>query len=80
LKVKVKLYATLREYAPNGTDIGEVFEVKLSGSSVHSLIDNLGFDEDQAKIIIVNDNRIDDLSHELSDGDLVVIFPPIGGG
>ena len=80
LKVKVKLYATLREYAPTGTEIGEAFEVELSGSTVKHLIDSFGFKPEQAKIMIVNDNRIDDLNYELKEGDLIVIFPPIGGG
>ena len=80
MKVKVKLYATLREYAPKGTEIGEVFEVDFPGSKVSDLIDTFGFEHDQAKIMIVNDNRIYELDYELSDGDLIVIFPPIGGG
>lgn len=80
LKVKVKLYATLREYAPKGTEIGEAFEANISGSKVIDLIDSFGFKHEQAKIVIVNDNRIDNLQHELEEGDLVVIFPPIGGG
>lgn len=80
MKVKVKLYATLREYAPKGTEIGEVFEVNFQGSKVIDLIDTFGFEHDQAKIMIVNDNRIDDLQYELHEDDLIVIFPPIGGG
>jgi molybdopterin converting factor small subunit len=80
MKVKVKLYATLRKYAPNGTEIGEVFEVDLSNCKVSDLIDSFGFEHEQAKIVIVNDNRIFDLNYELNEGDLVVIFPPIGGG
>jgi molybdopterin synthase sulfur carrier subunit len=80
LKVKVKLYATLREYAPSGTKIGEVFEVDLQNCKVSDLIDSFGFEHNQAKIVIVNDNRIFDFSYELKEGDLVVIFPPIGGG
>jgi molybdopterin converting factor small subunit len=80
LKVRVKLYATLREFAPEGTEIGEVFEIDFSGSKIIDLIDAFGFEYEQAKIVILNDNRIDDLNHELSEGDLVVIFPPIGGG
>jgi molybdopterin converting factor small subunit len=80
LKVKVKLYATLRQYAPNGTEIGEVFEVDLPSCKVCDLIDSFGFEHEQAKIVIVNDKRIFDLNHELNEGDLIVIFPPIGGG
>ena len=80
MKVKVKFYATLSQYAPDGTEIGEVFQVELSGSTVNDLIDTFGFEHEQAKIVIVNNNRIDDLNHELGEGDLVVIFPPIGGG
>jgi molybdopterin converting factor small subunit len=80
MQVKVKLYATLREYAPSGTDIGEIFNVDMTGETVQDLIDSLGFKAEQAKIVIINDNRISDYNHQLQDEDLVVIFPPIGGG
>ena len=80
MRVKVKLYATLRRFAPSGTNIGEEFDVKFQGTMINELIDSLGFPKEQAKIIMVNGQRVVDLTFRLSENDLVVIFPPIGGG
>jgi molybdopterin synthase sulfur carrier subunit len=78
--VQVKLYATLREYAPLGSEIGEVFNVEFNGSTLQDLIQKLGFKLDRAKIVMVNGNRVVDVKTSLNEDDLVVIFPPIGGG
>ena len=80
MKVGVKLYATLQEYSPPGTELGEAFPVNLKGTTVGELVRQLGIKEEQAKIIMVNGIRIDDLGHLLKEDDQVVIFPPIGGG
>ena len=80
MKVLVKLYATLRRYAPEGTEIGEPFEVLLQGTTLNDLVSHLGFSMDQTKIVMVNGQRIVDMNHTLSDNDLIVIFPPVGGG
>jgi len=80
MKVLVKLYATLREYAPANTDIGSSFEVDLDGTTLEELIHQLGFDVDIAKIVMINGDRVLDMSINLNENDLVVIFPPLGGG
>ena len=80
MKVHVKLYATLRSYAPPDTEIGEAFEVDISDSTVKALINHFGFKESEARIVMVNGIRIEDLNHKLSENDVVVIFPPVGGG
>jgi molybdopterin synthase sulfur carrier subunit len=80
MRVLVKLYATLREYAPPHTEIGEAFNVEFNGNTLQDLIQKLGFELDRAKIVMVNGNRILDVKTSLKEDDLVVIFPPIGGG
>ena len=74
MKVTVKLFATLREgrfeeevrqYDPEKT-VGEVLE-------------NLNIPESEVKIVFVN-NRHARKNRKLSDGDVLGIFPPIGGG
>jgi molybdopterin synthase sulfur carrier subunit len=80
MKVHVKLYATLREFAPANTDIGSSFEVEVDGTTLEELIHQLGFDIDIAKIVMINGDRELDMSKELNENDLVVIFPPVGGG
>jgi molybdopterin synthase sulfur carrier subunit len=80
MKVLVKLYATLRKFAPEGTEIGEPFEVVFQGTTLDDFVKHLGFSTNQAKIVMVNGERILDMNHTLADDDLVVIFPPVGGG
>ena len=80
MQIIVKLYATLRLFAPEGTDIGEAFEVNLDGETIRLLIKLLGIIEEKARIIMVNGIQIHDMEHHLESGNLVVIFPPIGGG
>jgi len=80
MHVNVKLYATLRQFAPPGTAIGESFRVELKQGTISEIISRLGFPSDQARIIFVNGIRTFDIEQELSDDDLVVFFPPVGGG
>jgi len=80
LRVRVKLYATLQKYAPQSTEVGEPFPVELDGNTVLELVKRLGIEREQAHIVMVNGAQVDDMSQELEADDLIVIFPPIGGG
>ena len=80
MRVLVKLYATLREYAPAGSEIGAAFEVRFDGRTLSELIQHLGFERDRAKIVMINGIRVLDVDATLNEDDLVVIFPPVGGG
>lgn len=80
MRVNVKLYATLRQFAPPGTAIGECFKVEIKEGRISEIIARLGFPPDQARIIFVNGIRTFDLNQRLSEDDLVVFFPPVGGG
>lgn len=78
--VQVKLYATLRRFAPEHTELGESFPVKITSGRVEEVLAKLGISEDKAKIIMVNGVQTQDSKFRLKENDLVVIFPPIGGG
>ncbi|RDE13611.1 MAG: molybdopterin synthase sulfur carrier subunit [Candidatus Thorarchaeota archaeon] len=80
MRVLVKLYATLREYAPIDSEIGASFEVHFDGRTLSELIQHLGFGLDRAKIVMINGIRVLDMSAILNEDDLIVIFPPLGGG
>lgn len=62
------------------TQIGEAFPLDLTQGSLMELIEMLNIPPKQTRIIYVNGKRITDLKHQLKGGDLVVIFPPVGGG
>jgi molybdopterin converting factor small subunit len=80
MTVLVKLYATLRQFAPPDNELGEFFEVEFNGVTISDLVEQLGFTQEQARIIFVNDSQTSDLSSTLRNGDKVVMFPPVGGG
>ncbi|MFW9800079.1 MAG: MoaD/ThiS family protein [Candidatus Thorarchaeota archaeon] len=80
MMVNVKLYAALQKYAPSGTDVGEAFSVELESGTILELIEELGIEEELASIVMVNGIQVIDMNHALQVDDLVVIFPPIGGG
>ena len=80
MKVFIKLYAALRVFAPPDNELGDFFEVEFNGSTISELMEQLGFTQEQARIVFLNDNQISDLSFALREGDRVVMFPPVGGG
>ena len=80
MQILVKLYATLREFAPPGTPLGQAFEVELNGKTLRDLIQQLGISAKEAYIVIVNGIAVSDLDRRLQPRDTVVMFPPVGGG
>jgi molybdopterin converting factor small subunit len=79
ITVHVKLFATLRRTRP-GLGIGEAFPVEvLAGTTVGQLIEQLGLPQEQVKLVFVS-GIARDREHVLADGDVVGIFPPVGGG
>jgi len=74
MKVKVKLFATLR----NGLFEEEVRQYDPE-FTVGQVLEDLNIPETDVKIVFVN-NRHAKLDRELCDGDVLAIFPPIGGG
>ncbi|QER41921.1 MoaD/ThiS family protein [Thermodesulfobacterium sp. TA1] len=72
--IKVKLFATLREGRKNEIDF-EFFE----GINGRYILNALNIPEKQVSIFLVN-GRDKSLDEPLSDGDVIAIFPPVGGG
>ena len=78
--VQVKLYATLRKFAPDDVELGKAFPVEIEVATINGILSKLGIGIEQAKIIMVNGIRITNLNHKVSSDDVIVIFPPVGGG
>lgn len=79
LKVKVRLYATLSRYHPQGKGT-QAFTVKVSAEdTVARLIEQLGLEKDAVKLIFVR-HKARTPGYRLQDGDEVAIFPPVAGG
>ena len=75
VKIQLKLYATLRKFAPGDDD-----EINIEpGSSVSDILKQLGIPDIEAKLIFINGKKgaIDTI---LKGGERLGIFPPVGGG
>ena len=74
MKITIKLFATLRDCGP------EIQEKNVSaGSSVATVIDSLSLPEDIPLLTIVNGVHTDP-QEKLKEGDVLALFPPVGGG
>ena len=74
MKIEARLFATLREGR------GKIVGVELpDGASVADLAAELAIDRKDIAILLVG-GRDAPLDRPLADGDVVSIFPPVGGG
>jgi sulfur-carrier protein len=79
MRIKVRLFATLRQYRP-GCGIGQTFELDLpDGATIEAAVDTIGIPRDSTKTVFVN-GYVCEPGHSLSDGDEVGMFPPVAGG
>ena len=74
MRVIVKLFATLRE----GRFTVDTLEFKAA-TTVADVVRHLSIPEKEAALTLVNSRHVDP-SAELTDGDTLSIFPPVGGG
>lgn len=79
LTVTVKLYATLREYAPADANPRGFRIAVPAGSTLGALADRLHLPAAQRKVAFRNNVQCPD-REPLQDGDVVAFFPPIAGG
>lgn len=79
MRVTVKLFATLVRFK-EGTRAGKPFEMELPESAtVKDLIDMLKIPPEETHVVFIN-NIIEEHESKLKDGDVVGLFPPVGGG
>ena len=74
MKVKVKLFATLRKERFDENE----FEFNIS-INIELLLNMLKIKKDEVAIVFINGKHAD-LSTPLKESDEVAFFPPIGGG
>lgn len=74
MELQIKLFATLRE--GRGKIVTKEFS---SPTTPKQVLEALNIDEEDVAILLVNgvDGNLD---QELQDGDMLSIFPPVGGG
>ncbi len=74
IKVEVRLFAYFRE----GREKKQIMELE-EGRTISHIIKVLDIDEKEVSIALLNgmDGSFD---RKLKDGDIVALFPPVGGG
>ena len=79
MRVTVKLFATLVRFK-SGIRSATPFEMDIpEGAVIQDLIETLKIPAEETRVIFVN-NIIEDMGTKLKEGDVVGIFPPVGGG
>lgn len=80
MKVTVKLFATLKEFAPIEGISGTPFDLELPDSAkLGDVVSRLNLPVEEVKIPFVN-GVVRPFDWEIKAGDEIGIFPPVGGG
>ena len=79
MQVKVKLFATLRDYLPKESDGKSCMVAADENATIEQIISKLNIPGDIPKIILVN-GRNGSLTQTIKPGDELSIFPPVAGG
>jgi molybdopterin synthase sulfur carrier subunit len=84
MKASLKLFATLSKYLPPEARKTSCLELELApGTTLHELLAQCGIPPEHCALLLINgvfvppperDSRV------LSEGDIVAIWPPVGGG
>ncbi|NLX62237.1 MAG: MoaD/ThiS family protein [Tissierellia bacterium] len=74
MKVEVRLFAHLRQ----GREKSQIMELD-EGTTISDIIKALNIDKDQVAIMLLN-GRDGPETREVKDGDVISLFPPVGGG
>ena len=74
MKITIKLFATLRDFGP------DIQEMSVSeNSTIEKVVKSLNLPEDIPLLTIVNGVHTDP-KEVLKTGDVLALFPPVGGG
>jgi molybdopterin converting factor small subunit len=74
LKITVKLFATFRQGRQ------KIIDMELpEGTTTEHIISKLEIAKSEIAILLIN-GRDGNIGRELADGDLIALFPPVGGG
>ncbi len=74
IKVEIRLFAHFRQ----GRDKTQVMEVE-EGTTIADILKVLNIDEDEVAIMLLN-GKDGPADRQVEDGDVISLFPPVGGG
>ena len=75
MKIRVKLMGLLKDRTPSGGEL-----TLPDSTSIRDALGKLQIPPESVQVFTVNGNLVRDPSHPLSDGDELMILPPVGGG
>ncbi|MBS1161167.1 MAG: MoaD/ThiS family protein [Proteobacteria bacterium] len=83
MKIKFRLYATLRDYLPPESNGREVLLDLPDGAIIPDALARYAVPLGLAHIVLINNRHVlrpDIATRQLKDGDELAVFPAIGGG
>lgn len=79
MRVNVKVFATLTRHFP-ALPLGSALNVELEeGATVEELLKKIGISPSDV-IIVLRNGKACQISQVLEEGDILSLFPPVGGG
>ena len=84
MKITFKLFATLTDYLPVAARRSNIIELDVApDASISQIIEPFGMPPQLVHLVLVNGHYIQPdkrLTHNLVEGDVLAIWPPIAGG
>ena len=79
MEIELRLFGAFRDYLPEGRT-GFFTKLKFPGEKTAAeIMAELGLPPDAPRIIVVKGSHVDE-SYPARDGDVISVFPPLGGG
>ena len=84
MQVELRLFMDFREYLPADSEGGKTKVSLNEGATILDLLNTVGIPSDKPKILVINEASYgmsqEVNEHLLEDGDVIAVFPPVGGG
>jgi sulfur carrier protein ThiS len=84
MNIEVRMFIHFKEYLPPGSKDGKAIISLQEGATFADLLQTLGIPSAEPKIVVFNgisQGTSEEIhSRVLQQGDIVSLFPPIGGG
>ncbi len=83
IRLRVKLFASLHVYLPDGAECNEVTVEYPAGITPNALLAELGVPREMAHLVLRNGVYIKPVERDrpvLGDGDAFAVWPPVAGG
>ena len=80
MDIALRLVARWRRKLPPGATGGNCRVQLPAAATIGDLLEHMDIPRAGTHMILVNGKSAGDLDHQLQDGDVVSVFPPVAGG